>query len=122
LLAIARAFPGELLAELRDGDGERAEEALARLSFRTLRELALSYFEAYFNLRRDRTLRTYSNPVDLRRFDARDWMTSEKDVWFIPEYLLTIAHRPLLEPWMRRYVHRLDARSFKAGLTGHRWK
>src|SRR5437868_7765741 len=45
--------------------------------FRTLRELALSYFEAYFNLRRDRTLRTYSNPVDLRRFDARDWMTSE---------------------------------------------
>jgi len=90
--------------------------------FRTLRELALSYFEAYFNLRRDRTLRTYSNPVDLRRFDARDWMTSEKDVWFIPEYLLTIAHRPLLEPWMRRYVHRLDARSFKAGLTGHRWK
>jgi len=90
--------------------------------FRTLRELALSYFEAYFNLRRDRTLRTYSNPVDLRRFDARDWMTSEKDVWFIPEYLLTIAHRPLLEPWMRRYVHRLDARSFTAGLTGHRWK
>jgi hypothetical protein len=90
--------------------------------FRTLRELALSYFDAYFNLRRDRTLRTYSNPVDLRRFDARGWMTSEKDVWFIPEYLLTISHRPLLEPWMRRALHRLDARSFKAGLTGHRWK
>ena len=90
--------------------------------FRTLRELALSYFDAYFNLRRDRTLRTYSNPVDLRRFDARGWMTLEKDVWFIPEYLLTIGHRPLLEPWMRRALHRLDARSFKAGLTGHRWK
>ena len=90
--------------------------------FRTLRELALSYFDAYFNLRRDRTLRTYSNPVDLRRFDARGWMTSEEDLWFIPEYLLTISHRPLLEPWMRRALHRLDARSFKAGLTGHRWK
>jgi ParB family chromosome partitioning protein len=40
LLGIARAFPAELLAELGDGDAERAEEALARLSFRTLRELA----------------------------------------------------------------------------------
>jgi ParB family transcriptional regulator, chromosome partitioning protein len=40
LLSIARAFPPELLAELGDGDPELAEEALARLSFRLLRELA----------------------------------------------------------------------------------
>src|SRR5689334_21136660 len=34
------AFPTALLAEHGDGDAERAEEALARLSFRTLRELS----------------------------------------------------------------------------------
>lgn len=88
---------------------------------RTLRELALSYFPAYFNLRRQRTLRRVSRPVDLKRFDRLDWMTSAKDVWFIPEYLLDIPHRPIVTPAMARRLNPLDARSFKAGLHGHRW-
>jgi hypothetical protein len=43
--------------------------------YRTLRELALSYFNIYFNLRGERTLRRYSQPVNLARFDRRHWMT-----------------------------------------------
>jgi hypothetical protein len=89
---------------------------------RTIRELAITYFDVYFNLRGDRTLRTFSRPVDLSRFDRLDWMTSEKDVWFIPEYLLTISHTPLLDRGMARRLHRLDRRSIDAGLVGHRWK
>lgn len=88
---------------------------------RTLRELAISYFDRYFNLRRERTLRTYSRPVDLRRFDDREWMTADTDVWFIAEHLLDIAHTPLLRPWMPKRLVRLDRRSFEAGLVGHRW-
>ena len=42
--------------------------------FRSLRDLALSYFESYFNLRREKTLRRYSVPLDLSRFDARGWL------------------------------------------------
>src|SRR5213080_849911 len=53
--------------------------------YRTLRELALSYFNVYFNLRGERTLRRYSQPVNLARFDRRRWMTSEKDIWFVAE-------------------------------------
>lgn len=90
--------------------------------YRTLRELALSYFPMYFNLRREQTLRTYSRPVDLKRFDARGWMTSERDVWYIPEYLLTIAHTPLLRPGAAERLHRFDRRTYEAGLVGHRWK
>lgn len=88
---------------------------------RTLRELTLSYFDAYFNLRREKTLRRFSRPVDLRRFDGRDWMTSEKDVWFIPEYLLDIPHTPLMTAAMAKRLHRVDTRSFEADLHGHRW-
>jgi hypothetical protein len=88
---------------------------------RTLRELAISYFDVYFNLRGDRTLRTYSRPVDLRRFDEKRWMTNEKDVWFIPEHLLVIPHTRLLTPAMERRLNRLDRRSIDAGLVGHRW-
>lgn len=89
---------------------------------RTLRELALSYFPLYFNLRRERTLRTVSRPVDLRRFDARGWMISDRDVWYIPEYLLTIAHTPIVSPVVAKGLHRLEERTYKAGLVGHRWK
>jgi hypothetical protein len=89
--------------------------------YRTLRELALSFFPAYFNLRGDRTLRTFSRPVDLTRFDSRDWMTSEKDVWFIAEYLLTIPHTPMFGPAIAKRLHRMGPRDFKAGLFGHRW-
>jgi hypothetical protein len=90
--------------------------------YRTLRELVMSYFEGYFNLRRERTLRRFSRPVDLSRFDARGWMTSEKDVWFIVEHLLEIPHTPLLRPAASRRLHPVDRRSFEAGLVGHRWR
>src|SRR5262245_64360037 len=41
--------------------------------YASIRELVMSYFESYFNLRRQKTLRAYSEPVDLARFDAIDW-------------------------------------------------
>ena len=86
--------------------------------YRTLRELALSYFEGYFNLRRERSLRTFSNPVNLSRFDDRQWMTTEKPVWFIAEYLFTIRHFPLLNPTLIKHLHRIDDRTFRAGILG----
>ena len=90
--------------------------------YRTLRELAMSYFDDYFNLAGERSLRRFSRPVDLRRFDRLDWMTTEKDVWFIPEHLLEIAHTPVVTPAMAKRLHRVDQRTLAAGLLGHRWK
>src|SRR3954452_7627502 len=87
---------------------------------RSLRELAISYFDGYFNLRAERTLRTFSRPASLSRFDARGWMTDPKDVWYIAEYLLEISHTELLTPWQRQNLNRLDKRSYESGLHGHR--
>lgn len=87
---------------------------------RTLRELALSYFDVYFNLNGERTLRTYSRPVNLARFDSRGWLTSEKSIWYIPEYLCTISHTRLITRAQARALVRLDQRSYDAGLTGHK--
>src|SRR6266513_6076870 len=55
--------------------------------YRTLRELAMSYFNIYFNLRFERTLRRYSRPVNLSRFAHLHWMTTNKPIWFIAEHL-----------------------------------
>ena len=86
--------------------------------YRSLRELALSYFEHYFNLRREKTLRNYSRPVNLKRFDAIHWMTTEDDPWAVPEYLCTIPHTPLLKPRMEKRLGRVQDRLFRAGKLG----
>lgn len=86
--------------------------------YRTLRELALSYFEHYYNLRGERTLRAYSVPVNLASLDRRHWMTSENDVWCVPERLIEVKHYPLFPDKVARVLPRLDRRSFEAGLHG----
>jgi hypothetical protein len=85
---------------------------------RTLRELALSYFNTYCNLRRERTLRRFSVPVNLKRFDRQNWMTTDKPVWFIVYHLFDIKHHPLITPAMVKRLHRLDERSFQAECLG----
>jgi hypothetical protein len=86
--------------------------------YRSLRELAMSYFNIYFNMRRERTLRNYSRPVNLARFDHLEWMTTEEPVWFIPYHLVDIPHIKLLTPGMKRHLHRADERLFRAEVMG----
>jgi hypothetical protein len=86
--------------------------------YRTLRELAMSYFEHYYNLRGEKTLRTYSRPVNLERFDRIGWMTAEADLWVIPERLREVPHFRLLTPGMAKRLSRMDDRLFAAGRLG----
>ena len=107
----------------RGGWGALAKSNYAGLRFRepayrTLRELAISYFEHYFNLSGQKTLRRYSRPVNLKRFDRIGWMTSQEDVWAIPEYLVEIPHTPILTPEQERALSRMDQRLMAAGQVG----
>jgi hypothetical protein len=86
--------------------------------YRNLRELVMSYFEHYFNLSREKTLRNYSRPVNLSRFDRISWMTAEADLWPINEHLASIPHVPLLRNANGRRLARVDDRLFAAGLAG----
>ena len=86
--------------------------------YRTLRELALSYFEHYYNLRGERTLRGYAGPVNLERLDSRHWMSAEDDVWCVPEMLIQARHYALFPDPVARTLPRLDRRSFEAGMHG----
>jgi hypothetical protein len=88
--------------------------------YRSLRELAMSYFNIYFNMRFERTLRRYSRPVNLARFDDRNWMTTRKPVWFIAEYLCEIPHIRLLTSSMEKDLTRVDPRTVRGEMLGHR--
>jgi hypothetical protein len=89
--------------------------------YRNVRELVMSYFESYVNLRGERTLRAHSAPVDLARFDRSrpGWMTSDDDLWWIAEHLVGVPHRRLLTPAMIGALRRIDRRSLHAALVGH---
>jgi len=90
--------------------------------YRSLRELAMSYFNTYFNLRRERTLRRFSVPVNLKRFDAQHWMTTDKPVWFIVYHLFDIKHYPLLTKPQEKRLHRVDERTFQSECLGKAYK
>jgi len=90
--------------------------------YRSVRDLALSYFESYFNLRREKTLRRYSVPLDLSRFDVRGWQTSEEDLWWIAERLVTIRHYPLIAAGQVARLATVDRRMWMAGLVGREEK
>lgn len=90
--------------------------------YRSLRELAMSYFNDYFNLRRERSLRTFSQPVNLSRFDKLDWETREDNVWFIAEHLCDIPHTRLLTKAQERTLTPVDKRLLGAAKFGMRKK
>jgi len=86
--------------------------------YRTVRELVMSYFEDYFNWDGDRTLRAYSRPLSLARFDRINWMTAEEDLWPVVEWLSVAHHTPLVGRAVANRLPRVDRRSYQAGVFG----
>lgn len=64
--------------------------------YKNIRELVMSFFHEYFDDNGKKTLRAYSLPVNLSRFDYLNWISSEEHLWEIDEYLDTIKHFPIL--------------------------
>ena len=87
--------------------------------YRSLRELAMSYFEHYFNLEGERTLRGHGRPVNLARFDRLHWMTTDAPLWPIAAHLERIPHVALVSPSVGRRLTPLDGRLKAAGLLHH---
>jgi hypothetical protein len=84
--------------------------------YRTLRELAVSYFHEYFLDSGRKTLRAYSvRPLDLRRFARRGWATDERDLWYVNDALDALPHAPLLGRTALRHLRLADGIEVAAG-------
>ncbi len=114
VLAVYRASGHWGAVAKSDYSGLRSREPV----YRSIRELVMSYFEHYFNPAGEKTLRAYSRPVNLRQFDHHGWMTSEQDVWLVPNYLCEIKHTPVLSRTILRTVSPMDKRLYAAGRLG----
>lgn len=81
----------------------------------SVRELAMSYFHEYFIDDGRKVLREYSDPFDLSRFDRRGWMTSERDLCWLPRALDRAPHHALLPRGAARALRRADPIELRAG-------
>jgi hypothetical protein len=86
--------------------------------YRSLRELVMSYFDFYFNLNRDKSLRSYSPPLDLSRYNSREWSTTDEDLEYIGDKLELLRHYPVIDKIMIGNLNKASETMLKAGMLG----
>lgn len=89
--------------------------------YKTVRELALSYFHEYFDDVGHKNLREYSMPLNLRKFGI-EWITAEKNQWQIAEALCDISHKKIADKKTIVLFRRADPIEIKAGKLVQRKK
>jgi len=86
--------------------------------YRLLRELVMSYFDFYFNIVGDKSLRSYSLPLDLTIYNSRQWATTDEDLEYIGDKLEKIRHYPVVNKNMIRNLKKASDTVLKAGMMG----
>lgn len=82
--------------------------------YRSLRELALSYFHEYVS-KKSKTLWSYSVAFDLRRFSTKTWLTGTDNCWDIALALDKIRHYPLITKAQAQKLRGRDPIELRAG-------
>ena len=98
-------------AELHWGAISKTNGAVLRYRdpiYRSLRELALSYFHEYSDRSGRKTLRSYSSAFDLRRIDPQLWVANGNDCQEVEDLLAGLRHYPLISVRQERLLARRD--------------
>jgi hypothetical protein len=86
--------------------------------YQSLRELVMSYFEDFYNVEREKTLRGFTVPLDLAELDGVAWMESDGGLDTVADRLDALDRTPVLTAGMVARLSLLDRRSFEAGMQG----
>jgi hypothetical protein len=103
--------------------GALAKSNFAGLTYReaihrSVRELVITYFEQCFNVAKEKTLRAYTVPLNVARFDSINWMGDDGQLQRVADGLDTARKIKVITPSMIRRLALVDERSYKAGLMG----
>jgi len=86
--------------------------------YRSIRELIMSYFDFYFNTKGEKTMRSYSMPLNLSIFESRKWATTDEDLEYIGDKLESIHHYPVVTEKMLKKLYIVSPAILSAGLMG----
>jgi hypothetical protein len=72
--------------------------------YKSVRELAMSYFHEYFLIRGgEKTMKGYCGPINLRRFGTR-WITRSDELWDIAESVYDSKCEPAIPKGNEKYI------------------
>jgi hypothetical protein len=94
--------------------GLRYREAV----YRSYRELVMSYFEVFFNIHGQKTLRSYTRPLDLRLLDGSRWLWEDSGADQVESRLFKLRRVALISPEAAGHLSLVDQRSYQAGMLG----
>jgi len=86
--------------------------------YRSLRELIMSYFDFFFNIYGEKSLRSYSLPFDLTSFNKRNWATTDEDLEYIGDKIESLYHFPVVTEKMIKKLSIASNSMLMAGLLG----
>jgi len=86
--------------------------------YRSIRELIMSYFDFFFNTAGDKSLRSYSLPLNLKKYDSINWATTDDDLEFIGDKLESMKHYPIVNNTMIKQLSKASDTVLQAGLMG----
>ena len=101
--------------------------AIAKSNFTTLRSrepiypylaLGLSYFDGFFNVYGKRTMRSFTDPVELEPFESRGWRFSERELLYIDRAIDRAPRAWVLPRQSIKQVSKVGTLLRKAGLLG----
>ncbi len=84
--------------------------------YRDVRELVMSYFESFYNIRKEKTLRQFTIPLDLTAYKSFEF--DEEVMEAIGLKLSYIPVTKLMTPAQIRALQPVDDRTYRAGLLG----
>ncbi len=147
-LALRRiADPGLLidLVPVKDADGQALDDdhvlavfrrhgrwgAVAKSNFpwlryrdpvyRSLRELVMSYFEAYFSMRSIKVLRGYTRPFDIGRHDSLGYAWDEQGAVLLYKSFYSRKAIPLISRQSEALLQPADQREYESAFLGVNW-
>lgn len=88
--------------------------------YRSPRELAASYFHEYIQNSGKKTLREYSAPFDLSRYEPKQWVTAGEELFWLVDALDRSRHFPLV-PQKNLRLLRPAARIERVELLKEEW-
>ncbi len=86
--------------------------------YRSLRELIMSYFDFFFNVKGEKSLRSYSAPFNLSVYNSRNWVTTDEDLEYIGNKIESLHHYNVLTENMITKLKPAGHYMIEAGLLG----
>ncbi len=84
--------------------------------YKNIRELVMSYFHEYFLNDGSKTLREYSDILDLSK-EKRNWAIDEKDLWYIDKNLDRLKHYSIVPKEILKNLRKADKIEILGGMT-----